>query len=61
MRCIWCEKREGTESITDEEGNEHFICVICENSVHWELCDPERYDSQLDDQAQQLKGGTCDT
>ena len=44
MKCTWCKKREGTESVIDEDGNEEFICVPCVRSVQWELCDPELYE-----------------
>jgi len=37
MKCQYCNKYEGTESITDSETiQEIMICVKCKSKVDWE-------------------------
>lgn len=39
--CHFCKKREGTESIFDDEHKTYLICDECDNQQQWENVAPQ--------------------
>jgi len=49
MKCQFCNKNEGTESITDSETQQEIlICSECDNNLNWDLCEEKIKDGYSD-------------